>query len=84
MLLWVRRAEWGLLLIVHGLWAHAEHHHDHLSFFASAAIFSMCTDALALAADAGGSQLIVLTTWVLLGCKVAVVAMLVVKREAFV
>lgn len=83
-LLWIRRVEWSALLLLYGLWAHIEHHHDHLSFFSSAVIFSMCTDALALAADAADSPFIEAVTWVLLGCKLVVVVTLIYQRDAFV
>jgi len=84
-LLWVRRVDWSALLLVYGLWAHTEHLHDHLSVFACVATFSMCTDALFLAADAIDSIIFIeVTTWILLSCKLVVIAMLVYRREAFV
>jgi len=84
MLLWVRRVDWGVLLILYGLWAHAEHSHDHLSLFACAALFSAGTDALTLAADSADPSLVEAATWILLSCKLLVVATLIYRREAFV
>ena len=84
LLLWVRHVDWGALLLVYGQWAHAEHAHDHLSLFAVLAIFSMCTDTLALAADTVDSRFMELVTWVLLISKLLVVLVLICKREAFV
>ena len=48
----VRRVEFGGLLIVYGLWAHSHNNREHLSLFACAAVFSVRTDALTLAAAA--------------------------------
>jgi hypothetical protein len=62
----------------------AEHAHDHLSLFAVLAIFSMCTDTLALAADTVDSRFMEVVTWVLLVSKLLVVLVLICKREAFV
>jgi hypothetical protein len=84
LLLWVRHVDWGALLLVYGQWAHAEHAHDHLSLFAVLAIFSMCTDTLALAADTVDSRFMEVVTWVLLVSKLLVVLLLICKREAFV
>ena len=85
LLLWVRRVDWSVLLLVYGLWAHAEHSHDHLSVFACVAIFSTCTDALFLAGDGVDSVLFIeVITWMLVGCKLIVVTMLACTREAFV
>ena len=82
--LWMRRVEWGVLLIAHGLWAHAEHSHEHLTLFAAATTFSVLTDALTLAADAADTTFVEGLTWTLVVAKVVVVAMLLYTRQAFV
>lgn len=44
-LLWIRRVEWGGLILAYGLWAHANNHPDHLSVFCCARV-RHCTIAL--------------------------------------
>ena len=83
-LIWIRRVEWGALLIIYGLWSHSTNSHEHLSLFAAAAIFSVGTDALTLASDAADGPFLEVVSWVLLGTKLTVVAILVGKRNVFV
>jgi len=84
MLLWLRRVEWGMLLIIYGMWAHNQNSHEHLSIFSCGAIFSVCTDALTLASDAADNTLIEVMTWFLLLTKMGVVGILVSSKSAVI
>ena len=84
LLLWVRRVEYGGLLLAYGLWAFSHHYHDHLCVFCSLAILSMSTDALTLANDEMHTRalLVPLLTWVLLLSKLGAVSIMVYFKDA--
>jgi len=49
LLLWVEHAEWGVLLLLYGLWAQHSFSSRHLAAFTSILFLSVCTDSLAIA-----------------------------------
>jgi len=83
LVLWVRRVDYGALLLAYGLWAYTHTGREHLSVFCALTLFSLATDSLSLAADDGAELLVPVTTWLLVACKTSAVAMLVYWRDAF-
>ena len=86
LLLWVRRVEWGGLLLCYGLWAFSHHYGDHLCVFCAISVVSMSTDALTLANDEMHSSALAvpIITWVLLLTKLGAVASMIYFKDAYV
>ena len=84
LLLWIRRVEWGCLVLLYGLWAYTHRHHDHLCAFCALALFSLGTDAIALAhEDSAVSPLVPLATWLLIVSKCAAAGLMIYYKDAF-
>ena len=83
LILWVRRVEYGAMVLGYGLYAYTHHDHDHLCVFCALALFSLATDALTLAADDGMGVIVPLFTWSLIVSKSTACAMMIWHREAF-
>ncbi|KAL1507671.1 hypothetical protein AB1Y20_007286 [Prymnesium parvum] len=73
LLLWVERAEWGVLVLLYGLWAQHSFSPRHLAAFTCVLGLSICTDLLALVGAAMSAFAKVLASSVLL-CKVVAFA----------
>ena len=82
--LWIARVEWGALVLCYGLWAYTQRSGEHTSAFCVMALFSLATDALALAGDgAAYGVLAPVATSVLLLSKLLSTSMLVYYKDAF-
>jgi len=82
LLLWVDHVDWGILLIVYGMWALLLRSTRHLSIFAGVLFLSACTDSLSLATEEVGSYATTLM-WILLVSKLVIFGTLVSHRDVF-
>lgn len=76
LLLWIQRTDWGILVLLYGLWAQHTFSSRHIATFTCVLGLSICTDAL----DIAGFQVEIVTSalaWAILLCKLAVFATLV-------
>lgn len=68
LLLWVEHTEWGILVLLYGLWAQHTFNPRHLASFTCVLCLSICTDSLTL----GGAPLspfVAILMWAVLACK---------------